>query len=264
MDIVYLASGWRLVGRHLGLALVCDAPAVAQGDAMSWDIAAGLLALGLLVYLVAVPAAPGGLLMSSPGWMQLVAYLVILLLFRPAGAGDGGRDPGALRMGTSRGGALYRLAGIDADQEQGWLAYAVGPFSRLQWTGLQHRGQLRHQHQLAGLRRRGDDELPDADAGARGAELPLGGHRHRGGGGPGPRLRPPEAAAVGNVWVDLTRATPVGSCCRCRSCSRWCWRPRGDPEPGKPARRSRRWNPSPWTQRGRRRRSRRQGRKGQP
>ena len=29
---------------------------------------------------------------------------------------------------------------------------------------VQHRGELRHQHQLAGLRRRDDDELPDADA----------------------------------------------------------------------------------------------------
>ena len=43
----------------------------------------------------------------------------------------------------------------------------------------EHRHQLRRQHQLAGLRRRIDHELPDADAGAHGAELRVRRDRHR-------------------------------------------------------------------------------------
>ncbi|CAM3770985.1 hypothetical protein POHY109586_22555 [Polaromonas hydrogenivorans] len=51
-----------------------------------------------------------------------------------------------------------------------------GHFARL---GLQHRHQLCEQHQLARLWRRIQHELPDADAGAGGAELSVCGHRHR-------------------------------------------------------------------------------------
>ena len=39
---------------------------------------------------------------------------------------------------------------------------------------LQHRGELHHQYQLAGLRRRVDDELSDADGGSRLAQFYLG------------------------------------------------------------------------------------------
>ena len=45
---------------------------------------------------------------------------------------------------------------------------------------LQHRRQLRHEHELAELRRRVDDEPPHADERARRPELRLGGGRHRG------------------------------------------------------------------------------------
>ena len=48
---------------------------------------------------------------------------------------------------------------------------------------VQHRGQLRHQHQLAVLRRREHAGLPGPDGRAHGAELRLGRHRHRSGGG---------------------------------------------------------------------------------
>jgi K+-transporting ATPase ATPase A chain len=50
-------------------------------------------------------------------------------------------------------------------------------------AGLQHGGELRHQHQLAGLRWRDHHELPDADARPGGAELRVGGHRHGRAGG---------------------------------------------------------------------------------
>jgi hypothetical protein len=60
-------------------------------------------------------------------------------------------------------------------------------------AGLQHRGQLRHQHQLAGLQRRDDAQLPP-DARPHGAELRLGGDRHGGTGGADSRPRAPRGA----------------------------------------------------------------------
>ena len=73
---------------------------------------------------------------------------------------------------------------------------------------VQHRGELRDQHQLAGLRRRDDDELPHADARARPCRTSS-------------RRRPAwrcwsrsirgfarrTAQTIGNFWVDLTRST---------------------------------------------------------
>ena len=54
---------------------------------------------------------------------------------------------------------------------------------------LQHGRQLRHQHQLAELRRREHDVLSRADVGPDAAEFPLGGDRHRARGRADPRLR---------------------------------------------------------------------------
>jgi K+-transporting ATPase A subunit len=63
-----------------------------------------------------------------------------------------------------------------------------------------------HQHQLAGLRRRGDDELPDADAGAERPELRLGRRRHGG----GRAHRGPQCARrTRQRWVDLTRSVLI-------------------------------------------------------
>ena len=56
---------------------------------------------------------------------------------------------------------------------------------------LQHRGELRHEHELAELRRRVDDEPPHADERARRAELRLGRGRHRGRGRARARDRAP-------------------------------------------------------------------------
>ena len=56
--------------------------------------------------------------------------------------------------------------------------------------------------------RRNDDELSHADGRADGAQLRLGGDRHRARRRADPRLRPPLGARrVGNFWVDLTRCT---------------------------------------------------------
>ena len=51
---------------------------------------------------------------------------------------------------------------------------------------VQHRGQLHDQHELAVLRRRGDDEPPHPDGGPRGAELRVGRGRHGDRGRPHP------------------------------------------------------------------------------
>ena len=56
--------------------------------------------------------------------------------------------------------------------------------------GVQHRDQLRHQHQLAGVLRRIDHELFRADGRPGGAELRFGGRRHRDCGRAYPRVRP--------------------------------------------------------------------------
>ena len=159
---------------------------------------------------------------TTPVVVQLVAFLAILLaLAWPLGiwlaAVADGRLPRWLAPLARLERALYRLAGVDGAESTSWQRYAVATVAfnvvgvvvvyalqrlqgvlPLQPAGdgggqprlvVQHRDQLRDQHQLAGLRRRGDDELPDADAGADGAELLLGGDRHRRRLGADPRLR---------------------------------------------------------------------------
>ena len=89
---------------------------------------------------------------------------------------------------------------------------------------VQHRGELRHEHELAELRRRVDDEPPDADVRARGAELRLGCGRHRRRGRAHPRARRAAArrrsATSGSTStrVDDPRA-PAARRRRSRSCS---------------------------------------------
>ena len=58
-------------------------------------------------------------------------------------------------------------------------------------SGLQHLGQLHHQHQLAVLCAGNHHELSGADGRADGAQFPLRRDRHRAGGGADPRLCPP-------------------------------------------------------------------------
>ena len=163
-----------------------------------------------------------------------------------------GRARGPVRWLGPWSACLYRLAGVDPEQEMGWRGYAVAlllfnvarPAGGLRAAalqgllplnpqgsapvtpglGVQHRRQLRHQHQLAGLRRRDDDELPHPDARAR---------RCRTSSRPRPAWR---------CWWRSSAASPAHeprhdrqllgrpdaharstSCCRSRSSWRWCW-----------------------------------------
>ncbi len=161
--------------------------------------------------------------MTFNGWLQIALYcLVIIAITKPFGgymtrvfAGERTLLSPVLRP-VER--VLYRLSGVDEAAEQHWTSYAIamlafsfagfvslyalqrlqgvlpfnpaGPGRGLAGLRVQHLGQLRHQHQLAVLRARNDDELPDPDGGAHGAQLRLGGHRHRAGGRAGARLRP--------------------------------------------------------------------------
>ena len=88
---------------------------------------------------------------------------------------------------------------------------------------VQHRRQLRDQYQLAGLRRRDDHELPDADGRAHGAELRFRRGRHGDARGLHPRPRPALGARRSGTsgWTSLAR--PSTSCSRSRSCSRSPW-----------------------------------------
>ena len=131
-------------------------------------------------------------------------------------------------------------------------------------TRLQHGRQLRHQHELAELRRRVDDEPPHADERARRPELRLRGGRHGG----GDRSRPRHHAAAQRDDRQLLGrrhplgdADPASALDRARTRAR---RARRDPEPrrlhrGPNARRARR-SRSPGARSRARRRSRSSGR----
>ncbi len=147
----------------------------------------GIVALGLMVYLVIALLEAGDLLMTANGIFQLVFYVVVLVaLAKPLGGFmakvyEGRRtwlDPvlGPIER------LIYRLCGVRPADEMGWKTYAVAmllfnfarPPRRLRAPApagraaaepaghgggharlvVQHRGELRHQHELAGLRRR--------------------------------------------------------------------------------------------------------------
>ena len=82
---------------------------------------------------------------------------------------------------------------------------------------LQHRGQLRDQHQLADLWRRDHDEPPHPDGRADGAELRLGRHRHRGRRRADPRLRPRLDAGASAISGSISPGSRSTCCCRSRA-----------------------------------------------
>ena len=105
--------------------------------------------------------------------------------------------------------AIYRVCGVHPEAEETWVEYAVSmllfsmvgmlvlyAMERLQYysaaesaavrrgrarSRIQHRRELHHQYQLAGLWRRIDHELLHADGRARLPQFRLGGGGYRGG-----------------------------------------------------------------------------------
>ena len=198
--------------------------------------------------------------MTADGIFQLALYVVVLLaLAKPLGAYmarvyEGqpfGLDralglaraphlPSGPASSPDRGDGLEDLRGDDARLQPRRPARGVRPPApaghaaaeparaggRVAGLLVQHRGELRHEHELAGLWRRDDDELSHADAGPHRPELRLGGGGH---GDRWPRssgasraARPRRSAISGSISPGR-RST---SCCRCRSSWRWCWSPR--------------------------------------
>ncbi|MEO8541981.1 MAG: potassium-transporting ATPase subunit KdpA [Burkholderiaceae bacterium] len=65
--------------------------------------------------------------MNAPAWMQLSAYLAILLLLAwPLARAMEAVVQGRFGWGRRVESPLYRLAGVDPQREQGWLDYASG------------------------------------------------------------------------------------------------------------------------------------------
>ena len=192
--------------------------------------------------------------MTANGVLQLVLYVVVLLaLAKPLGAYMArvyeGRPFGLDRVLGPVERLIYRLSGVRPDEEMDWKNYAIAMLA-LQLAGLlavyglqrlqgvlplnpagarrrvagflvQHGGELRDEHQLAGLRRRDHHELPHPDARAHGPELRLGRRRHGNARCVHPRAscaaRPRPSATSG--WISPARLST--SCCPSPSCWRW-------------------------------------------
>ena len=178
--------------------------------------------------------------MSVYGWLQLLVLVALVLgstrLLGPYLArvyGDGAAPGDRFFLPLER--QLYRLLGVDPEGRAtlarlrplaarvqrslcrralpapaGARCAAAEPDGRRRRSAtarVQHRRQLRLEHQLAELRRRVDDEPPHADERARRAELRLGGGRDRGCGRSRARPRP---AAFGDDRQLLGRPDAVG------------------------------------------------------
>ncbi len=170
--------------------------------------------------------------MTGNGVLQLALYLVVLLaLAKPLGALHGARLRGAHR-GPGPGPRVARAPplptlgrparprdGLEDLRARDAALQLRGPAGRVPAPAppgrpaaepagprrgdarlvLQHRRQLRQQHQLAGVRRRDDDELPHPDAGPDRPELRVG----RGGHGDPGRVRPGLLAPLGRDDREL-------------------------------------------------------------
>ena len=132
----------------------------------------------------------------------------------------------ALAARASRSPRCSSLFGLARLQDQ--LPLDIGMAPDGPGRRLERRRLVRDEHQLAVVLRRGGRGPPAADGRVRGAELPVGGGRHRRGRGAGPRVRPVRAPTAASATSGPTSCAPrCGSCCRSRSSRRSCWSPRG-------------------------------------
>ena len=118
----------------------------------------------------------------------------------------GRRTGGATRLAARLQRRLHAvLFGLDACRRL--FLNPDGMLGGLAASRPEHRGELRDQHELAVLRGRVDDVLPDPDGRDHGADLRLG--RGRDGGARSPSSaasRAGRASELGNFWVDLYRS----------------------------------------------------------
>ena len=186
-------------------------------------------------------------MITSQGTAQIVVYVLVLLILTPllgsymarVYEGEQRAARPVVRLRRAR---LLPAAAHSPDEEQDWKGYgpSVLVFSLLFLIPLyvllrvqghlplnpnhlsdvnagvsrQHRRQLRHEHELAVLRRRVHHELPEPDGRARGAELHLRRRRHGGPGRDDPRLRPPARRRSSGTSGSTSTARPSTSCCR--------------------------------------------------
>ena len=145
---------------------------------------------------------------------------------------------------------FYKLSGVDPAREQGWLVYAMAMLAfsiagfvslyalqRLQnifrsirkgsagslRSRLQHVGQFHHQHQLAELQRRDDDEPSRPDARVDRSQFPVGRDGSRHGVCAGSRFRA-RGIADGRQFLGRSDARhalrAAAALHRCRACPR--------------------------------------------
>ena len=199
--------------------------------------------------------------MTGQGIGQILVYAVVLIalgyplglymarVYAPA-------IPRALAVGLERG--FYRLVRTERQREQDWKSYAktvlvftilffglLYAIQRLQGhlflnpdhlKGVpvahraEHDRQLRHEHELAVLRRRVHDVVPDADGRAGRAAVRLGrrrdGRARRG----HPRSQPRRSRASSGTSGSTSTARSSTSCCRSRSSSRLILLSQGVPQ----------------------------------
>ena len=188
--------------------------------------------------------------MTFTGWLTIVLFAVILTaLALPLGSYMAKVYTGERVFLTPIFGwperFLYRVLRVDPKREQDWKAYAKSLLDLLARRlaaavpdpahaerllrppraeparlslgaverDVQHGLVVRDEHQLAVLQRRDDDELPQPDDRADGAELALGGRRDRRRGRADPRDRRAHAARA-------SATSGRTSCARSSTCSR--------------------------------------------
>ena len=185
------------------------------------DTTAGLLQVGLLLAALAVVLPAAGRL-HGPGLHQRARHP------RRSGSSTGsmGVDPKADQRWPVYARALLAFSAVSVLVPVRAAAVPAAPAAdpglprRRAGPGVQHRGLVRDQHQLAVLLGRVDDGPPGPDGRARGAELRLRRRRHGRRGRADPRLRPlahrPGRQLLGRPGARL----PCASCCRSRSSAR--------------------------------------------
>ena len=198
----------------------------------------GLIVVRAGLRLPRLRAAARGEALTAQGWLQIAIYVAILTALTPLLGAYMARVYRSERvfltpvLGAARAARPTASSGSTANEEQDWKAYARTTlvFSALFWLVLYLilRTQgihpfnpegfdsgpwdvsfntavvVRHQHELAVLRRRDDADLLLPDGRPGGAELRLGGGRHGRARRGDPRASSAAAAhELGNFWQDL-------------------------------------------------------------